>query len=302
MMERELLAELEQNGIVRLPDLLTTERLRAMQAAFETRLRRMRWNTSDGYEKTEPYRHMVEDVLTLEQGFVDVGLHPVVKSVLRWYLGERFQLVEAKGWKSLATRKDFHGWHGDAWYDQSTVRDIPREVKLAMYLTDVKTGAFQYVMASHRQRHPRPLRNSEVAEVPRALIAEMTGAAGSAFLFDTSGIHRQGVPILEARRAMFYNYHDPAVPLQADDRDSYRYHPLLLNAAFLGNLSVEDRRILGFGDQRRYVPAFERRSGQDALERALLIPFEVKLRADRLWGRVAARLRSVSLRATRTAR
>ena len=74
--------------------------------------------------------------------------------------------------------------------------------------------------------------------------------------FDTSGIHRQGVPMLEARQALFYNYHhDPSVPLQPDDVKYYRYHPLLLNAAFLGNLSAEDMGIFGFGNKANYPPA-----------------------------------------------
>src|SRR5438132_686549 len=66
-----LCAELETEGIVVLPQLVSTEQLRGMQRAFEVRLRRLRWNNFDGYQKTEPYRHMVEDVLLLDQGFVN---------------------------------------------------------------------------------------------------------------------------------------------------------------------------------------------------------------------------------------
>ena len=228
-----LFAELDTNGIVVLPNLLSAEQLRGMQRAFESKLRRLRWNNFDGYQKTETYRHMVEDVLLLDQGFVDLALHPLVKQILTRYLGDKYELNEAKGWKSLPTRRDFHGWHGDAWYDQTT-SEIPREVKLAFYLTDVRSGAFNYIKGTHRQQHPRPVRNHEVADVPASQIVEVMGSAGSAFLFDTSGTHRQGVPMLEPRRAVFYNYHDPDVPLQKEDIDYYRYHPLLLNAAFLG--------------------------------------------------------------------
>jgi hypothetical protein len=289
-MESELLAELERDGIVRLPDLLSEAQLRSMQVAFAARLERMRWNDCDGYQKTERYRHMIEDILTLDQGFLDVALHPVVKAVLRGYLVDGFQLVETKGWRSLPTRRDFHGWHGDMWYDQTVRRDIPREVKLAMYLTDVKSGAFQYVRGTHRKQAPRLYLNAEVEQLPSASTLEMVGPAGSAFLFDTSGIHRQGVPILELRHALFYNYHDASVPLQKEDRAYYRYHPLLLNAAFLGGLSSEDERILGFGDKRRYVPAFRRRSRHEGLEKAFLVAFETKLRVGESLERVIARL------------
>src|SRR5947208_16206621 len=71
-----LFAELETNGIVVLPSLLSAEQLRGMQSAFAPRLRRMRWNNFDGYQQTELYRHMVEDVLLLDQGFVDLAVHP----------------------------------------------------------------------------------------------------------------------------------------------------------------------------------------------------------------------------------
>ena len=155
-------AELEERGIVVLRDLLTPEQLKGMQETFAVRLQRMRWNNFDGYEKTKRYRHMVQDVLTLDQGFVDLALHPTVKDLLNEYLGSRYELVEAKGWKSLPTKRDVHGWHGDAWYDQKQARDIPREVKLGFYLTDVKSGAFNYVTGSHRKQHPRGVRNSEL--------------------------------------------------------------------------------------------------------------------------------------------
>src|SRR3977135_2611829 len=234
-----LSSELETNGIVVLPNLLNSEQLGGMQKAFEARLRRMRWNNVDGYHKTERFRHMIEDVLLLDQGFLDLAVHPLVKQILTTYLGTDYELTEAKGWKSLPTKRDFHGWHGDAWYDQTTETKIHREIKLAMYLTDVRSGSFNFIKGSHRQQHPRPLKNYEVENVEASRLLELTGPAGTAFLFDTSGIHRQSVPMLEPRQAIFYNYHDPRVRLQTEDVNYYRYHPLLLNAAFLSELSSE---------------------------------------------------------------
>jgi Phytanoyl-CoA dioxygenase (PhyH) len=288
-----LFAELDTNGIVVLPGLLSAEQLRGMQTTFATKLKRLRWNNFDGYQKTETYRHMVEDVLLLDQGFVDLALHPLVTQILNRYLGEKYELNEAKGWKSLPTTRDFHGWHGDAWYDQ-TGSEIPREVKLAFYLTDVRSGAFNYIKGTHRQHHPRPVRNSEVVGVLASEIVEVMGAAGSAFLFDTSGTHRQGVPMLEPRQAVFYNYHDPHVPLQKEDVDYYRYHPLLLNAAFLGNLSPEDQRILGFGNKANYLHAFERVPKHTMLQSAFRRALEVAIRADSFRERLAARFKRMT--------
>jgi phytanoyl-CoA dioxygenase PhyH len=288
-----LVAELESNGIVALPNLVKAEDLASMRRAFETRLRRLRWNNFEGYQKTERYRHMVEDVLLLDQGFVDIAIHPLVKRVLDHYLGNQYALTEAKGWKSLPTKRDFHGWHGDAWYDQQAVTDMPREVKLAMYLTDVQSGAFNYIKGSHRKQHPRPVHNDEVTDVHTSEIAEMAGSAGTAFLFDTSGIHRQGVPMLESREAIFYNYHDPNVLLQKEDLVYYRYHPLLLNSAFLGNLSDDDQRILGFGEKRNFLPAFERSSKPPSLYAAFDAFFNTQLFLTDIMGRINARLKRI---------
>ena len=294
----QLAAELDQNGIVVLRNLLSPEQLGGMQRAFALRLQRLRWNNFDGYEKTEPYRHMVQDVLTLDQGFVDLALHPVVKEILHRYLGDEFELTEAKGWKSIATKRDFHGWHGDAWYDQTHHQaEIPREVKLAMYLTDVKSGAFNFIRGSHRKQHPRMVPGSELKDVSASEITEVIGTAGTAFLFDTSGIHRQGVPMLDPRQAIFYNYHDPQVRLQKEDVDMYRYHPLILNASFLGGLTKEDQRILGFGNKTNYIASWERPVKHAVIQNVFGVALNTRLWIHTYWERIVARLKN----STRTA-
>jgi hypothetical protein len=290
-----IVAALEQDGVVRLPMLFAADQLTAMQEAFNARLRQLRWNNINGYEKTEPYRDMVEDVLTLEQGFVDVAVHPIVKQVLQRYLG-RYALVEARGWRSVPTKRDFHGWHGDEWYDQQILKEIPKEVKLGLYLADVRSGAFNYIRGTHRKHPPRRIRTAELPIVPASQIEELTGPAGTAFLFDTSGIHRQGVPMLEPRQVVFLNYHDPAVPLQKEDRESYRYHPLLLNAAFLGNLSEEDRHILGFGDKTNYRAAFTYSAEYERLHRAISRIHDFNLRVQNLRVRFVTRVNRRSTR------
>jgi len=291
----DLAAELKKNGVVRLPGLVNAEQLRSMQSGFRARLANMRCNNIDGYEK-EVYRHVVQDVLTVDQGFVDIGIHPVVKGVLRSYLGGSYALVETKGWRSLPTNRDFHGWHGDAWYDEHTNNDMPYEVKLAFYLTDVTTGAFNYIKGTHRLTHPRLVRNTEVTKYSEADIDVLTGPAGTAFLFDTSGIHRQSVPILEEREAVFYNYHDPRVKLQREAEDYYRYHPLILNAAFLGNLTDEDERILGFGSKVRYQPQPARQNTHPRLHKAISYGYRLTLRIEDLHERVRARLQRLTTR------
>jgi len=290
-----LLRDLDRDGVVMLPQLVSAEQLKSMQVTFATRLRRLRWNDLDGYEQTEVYRHMVHDVLILDQGFVDIGLHPIIKRVLDGYLSSNYELTEAKGWKSLPTRRDFHGWHGDAWYEQAGTSQIHCEVKLAMYLTDVRSGAFNYIKGSHRKQHPRMVHNDEVKNVSQSTIAELIGPAGTAFLFDTSGIHRQGVPMLDERHAVFYNYHDPSVRLQQEDIGYYRYHPLLLNAAFLGGLTPQDQRILGFGNKTNYIHSFVRKDKHSLIQKLTHGLFITKLYLldlpDRLKDPIRRRLR-----------
>jgi hypothetical protein len=283
--------ELETNGIVVLPNLLSSEQLGGMQKAFEARLRRMRWNNFDGYHKTERFRHMIEDVLLLDQGFVDLAVHPLVKEILTSYLETDYELTEAKGWKSLPTKRDFHGWHGDTWYDQSVATEIHKEIKLGLYLTDVRSGPFTFTKGSHQKQHPSDLKKSEFKNLPASQLIEIRGQAGTAFMFDTSAIHRQGIPMLEPRQAVFFGYHDPRVPLQHEDLITYRYHPLLLNAAFLGNLSDEDRRILGFGNKSNFVPAFVRQDQPPASYNAFCLAHNAGLRIRELHERVAARLK-----------
>jgi ectoine hydroxylase-related dioxygenase (phytanoyl-CoA dioxygenase family) len=286
-----LVSELEANGIVVLPNLLTAEQLRDMQKAFAVKLRRMCWNHIDGYYKNELYRHMVADVLVLDQGFVDLALHPLVKDILNSYMGTNYELTEAKGWKSLPTTRDFHGWHADAWYDQTSASEIHREVKLAFYLTDVRTGAFNYIKGSHRRQHPRILKKQEVNELPASRLVELNGPEGTAFLFDSSGIHSQGMQILEPRQAIFFNYHDPRVRLDQENITYYRYHPLILNAEFLGNLSAEDQRILGFGNKTNFQPAFEQPARTPIGYKTFNAAFNAQLRIENLAERISARLR-----------
>ena len=124
------------------------------------------WNTWTGYEQNEKWR----------------------------------RLVDACGWETIATRRDFHGWHADGWYAPGTVPK-PKEVKLGCYLTDVSSGHFQYIKGSHYADEPARHWLDREVEPMRDRIVDAKGPAGICFLFDTSGVHRQSVPVLEPRWA-----------------------------------------------------------------------------------------------------
>jgi len=244
-----LLDALERDGVVALPQMLDPKALASLQDSFERVLEKPNFNTWHGFEQNEKWRLLVENALTIDPAVVDLALHPLLKSVLRSYIGAGFTLTEARGWRTIRTTADFHGWHNDAWYDEAVIDPArrPREVKLAMYLTDVESGHFSYIAGSHKPageaRHWSPREVAPMLDKRR----DMKGAAGSAFLFDTAGIHRQSTPVLKPRNVLFLNFHDPVVGVQEIDRHYARYRPLLLNAAFLPPMDAEDQRILGFG-------------------------------------------------------
>jgi hypothetical protein len=64
---------------------------------------------------------------------------------------------------------------------------------------------------------------------------------------------------------------------------------LLLNAAFLGDLSQEDRRILGFGNKTNLQPAFSRPERPPLIYHALNASLGAELRLQHLRHRIVAR-------------
>jgi hypothetical protein len=245
----QILDALRTDGVVELPNLLTDDALAGLQRAFRRVLERPNFNTWNGYQQNEKWRILVENALTVDPAVVRLALDPLLKSVLHDYLGRDYALTEARGWRTIQTRTNFHGWHNDAWYKEpaDATAPRPREVKLALYLTDVTSGHFAYIAGSHSAPGtPRHWSAREVAPM-QGRQRNLMGRAGTAFLFDTAGIHCQTTPVLTARDVLFLNFHDPAVAIQKLDVDNGRYQPLLLNAAFLPELDADDRRILGFG-------------------------------------------------------
>lgn len=243
----DIQARLRADGVVVLPSFIKGDCLAGMQAVFEQALQHPSWNTWMGYEQNERWRLLVENLLIYDKSFYDLALQPDINTVIEHYIGKDFQLMEARGWETIATKRKFHGWHNDAWYDPQ-LETIPRELKVACYLTDVESGQFQYVKGSHSPaKRPGHWNDKEIEQQYSDVIENAYGPAGTVVLFDPTGIHRQASPVLTPRRIVMLNYHDPAVPIQKQDRDWGRYRPLLLNAEFLGELSAEQQRVLGFG-------------------------------------------------------
>jgi hypothetical protein len=245
MDQERILRSLETDGIALLGKIIDDDALARMQDVYKRALERPSWNTWIGFEQNEKWRRLVENVLLYDKAFLDLPLRPDITTVLEKYIGPEFELTEARGWETVATKRDFHGWHADAWCSPDLIPP-PREVKLGCYLTDVNSGHFQYMKGTHRgEEAAREYPDREVEHM-KDLIVDAKGGAGSCFLFDTSGIHRQSIPVLKKRWVIMYNYHNPDVPM-GDFATGYgRYRPHMLSACFLGSLTVEQQRILGF--------------------------------------------------------
>ena len=292
----ELFGILNKDGVVVIDDYLSAESMEKIQQALAVKFKAMRWNDVDGYEKTEAYRHFVFDILTIEQGFVDAALHNVTQELAKRYLGEDYCLVEARACRSMPVEKEFHGWHSSAWYDRQAIEndeEIPRELKLVLYISDVKSGGFQYLKGTHRQYHPEGIVDeSELFKYPNSGKVHITGKAGTAILYDSSGIHNmEHIPVKEPRIAAFLNYRDPNIKVQPEDIEYYRYHPLILNSAFLGGLSAEDKRVLGFGDKTNYIPNYERPDKYSVFQKTLGKTYDALMLSDNISKRVIAKVK-----------
>jgi hypothetical protein len=79
--------------------------------------------------------------------------------------------------------------------------------------------------------------------------------------------------------------------LQREDVEYYRYHPLLLNAAFLGGLTDEHRRVLGFGNRTNYQEHFERAHRHPRFHALVERAYGAKLWSGEWCGRLLGRLK-----------
>lgn len=242
LLHEKLLSQLKEQGFVVLPELLNNEQLNAMQSAFECQLKQPSFNAWQGYHQTDRRRLMVDQLLTVEQGFVDIALLPLVQNLVKSYLGESACLQEAKGWRSLPFTDNFHPFHRDEWYcrDHYDGQIKPMSLKLALYLEDVDTGAFAYIPRSHQDA------NGVVEEQKSTLI---TGKAGTVFLFDPEGLHQQSYPNLKKRNAAFFHFFSSDIVLSQNFIHWGRFRQLLFESSYLHSCSPEQLTFLGISRQ-----------------------------------------------------
>ncbi len=146
--------------------------------------------------------HKIEDVLRAPH-LLALANRPEILGLVEKVLGCKPAITSLSAWWSYAT--PIGPQHAEHYH-----RDVDdwRFIKLFVYLTEVgpDQGPHVYVLRSAKSPSLRAIRRLTDEEVdtvfPGDVVRTVTGQAGSAFLEDTSGIHK-GTPVRAGRRLLF---------------------------------------------------------------------------------------------------
>lgn len=219
------------DGFVVLCSPFDQDKLRRVQAELQQRLCFDAWKPERGLFLIEDAPEdantfHVSGVESIREA-VEIANDPQILSAVSAYLGCRPTIDDILAWWSLPGRaapREEQFFHRD--------RDSIRFVKLFVYLSDVgeQDGPHIFVRGSHRTKvlSSGPLRKSDAevaANVEADDITHFTGAFGTLFLEDTSGIHKGTLPtvgkrlILQVRYAMLPSLN--AAPSQVADTSGF---------------------------------------------------------------------------------
>lgn len=131
--------------------------------------------------------------------------HPLVLSIASNYVGCKPTIDDIVAWWTLTGRplpKEEQFFHRD--------NDAFKFIKLFIYLSDVgvNDGAHMFIMGSHQaptllQRRRRYEDVEVLGKFPPEAIRSITGRFGTAFMEDTFGLHKGGVPMGQEPRLLF---------------------------------------------------------------------------------------------------
>lgn len=244
--------QLKKDGILILENFISEEMLSHMQEAFKNQLNHIQFNSTSGFQHYEMYRDFVEDLMALDASFVQFALKPELCAIVKGYISPNAIVSECRGWRTRIVKEPFHAWHKDGWYDKKTYSEPPKQLKAAIYLTDVTSGSFSYVKGSHVniKSNPQVLHehfSNAFLETYKKDMVFALGKAGTVVIFDTAGVHCQNNPNLSPRHAAFYTFNTPDVRLDASEVEYGRYGKLLINNTFVDDTAtLEDLKFLGF--------------------------------------------------------
>ena len=244
--------QLNNDGIIILHDIIPEILLKNMQRAFEQKLSHITFNSTYGSQRTEMFRHYVEDLLMVDPSFVKFAINPELMKIVRGYISNDVVLKECRGWQTKIVKKHFHSWHKDGWYDKKIYSSPPRQLKVVIYLTDVSSGSFSYIKGTHNsvKSNPDILHehfNDQFLEPYKENKIFALGKAGTVVIFNTAGIHCQNSPNLLPRNAAFYTFHSPEIQIDQSEMEYNRYEPLLISNEFIDDtFTMSDLKMLGF--------------------------------------------------------
>lgn len=220
----ELRQHLEQDGLVALPALVTP-------AWVDQVMAHLNGKEVVAKGKTVPLNQITPDITIADYSLLTVMSCPLIVALIN--APEVLSLAGAylgccPTLSSVGLRWSFPS-HAEASDVQRFHRD-PDDwcfVKLFVYLTDVdeKSGPHIYVQGSHRTGMGLRARAYDLAEVEKTFgknaAKTVTGERGTAFMADTTGIHR-GKPPAERPRLMLIAQYS-LLPVFA-----FNYHPVTL--------------------------------------------------------------------------
>jgi hypothetical protein len=225
---RQLAGDLDRQGYVHLPPLLTSEQIDDVirfvddQPCFDPYQPDLaRFKCTDPPEPAD-VGHYSPAVVLRAPHLLGVANAPAVVSVAAEYLGCKPTISNVSLWWSFPHARPARNtqlFHRD--------RDDWKFCKLFVHLTavDEESGPHVFVEGSHRSVRPSSLRRYTDEEVlayfPRSSIKAFCLPAGSGFLVDTFGVHKGLAPT--GRRRLLFQVEYSLLPIY-----QYQYAPLAL--------------------------------------------------------------------------
>ncbi|MFN0165633.1 MAG: phytanoyl-CoA dioxygenase family protein [Bryobacteraceae bacterium] len=196
--------EFEQNGFLLLPHALSTAQVKELNAAVD------RYRA----EYPEEWVHFSEsfiqtvDVLPNVAGFDAAIENPAILDVLRGLIGDDLTFEEFSIILRNPTREgsDHKSWHRDITREYDRRMEIDA-ISMVYYLTDVTETdhCFSIIPGTHG-----PLVDLRPEDVRPGMEVDLTGAAGTAFLFHARSIHSGKLKPQSRQRRTLHVYYSRA--------------------------------------------------------------------------------------------
>lgn len=229
-------AALDADGFAMLDGLVDRAWVEELRATLEQRQCRDRWRPElgrFGHNAIPAQTHVadIDDIIDIPE-VLEIANHPRVIGAVSSYFGCMPTIDSIKAWWSLPG-------HDEAENEQYFHRDNDsiRFLKLFIYLTDVEEdcGPHTFVRHTHDRDGCLERRRYQDEEVEAAFGAEsvhrFTGAAGTAFLEDTYGLHKGQLPT--GRRRLLLQVRYSVVPSIFMSRKRWRLRDVSMIPKYL---------------------------------------------------------------------